>query len=64
MITKISACKIEDQPNVGIFVWYYDNPIKRKLKKNRNSNSKLIKYKKMKLNKIKKNLTSNDEIKK
>jgi hypothetical protein len=33
MITKISACKIEDQPNVGIFVWYYDNPIKRKLKK-------------------------------
>lgn len=33
MITKISACKIEDQPNVGIFVWYYDNPVKRKLKK-------------------------------
>jgi hypothetical protein len=53
MITKIDACKIKDQPNIKIFIWDRDNPIQRKPKQIKNHNSKLTKYRTMKLKKLK-----------
>jgi len=43
--------KIEYQPNTTIFIWDYDNFIERKSKKIMTTNSKLIKYWRMKLKK-------------